>query len=138
MDGAELQIEGEIFRYFHLQFNMSYVNGTVLSNRKPLERMPPLNGKLVFRYAQSAFHIDLASRFAASQNRLGEFEERTDGYLVHDIGGYFNFSVWQLQSMLVVELENIFNTEYREHLSLIKAVKPEPGRNVKLLYKLHF
>ena len=138
MDGVDLQIDGEIFRYFHLQFNMSYVNGTVVSNRKPLERMPPLNGKLVFRYAQAAFHIDLASRFAASQNRLGEFEERTAGYLVHDIGGYFNFSVWQLQSMLVVELENIFNTEYREHLSLIKAVKPEPGRNLKLLYKLHF
>ena len=138
MDGAELQIEGEMFPYFHLQFNMSYVNGTVASNGKPLERIPPLNGKLVFRYAQPAFHIDLTSRFAASQDRLGEFEERTAGYRVYDIGGYLNFSVWQLQSMLVVEFENIFNTEYREHLSLIKSVKPEPGRNVKLLYKLHF
>ena len=40
--------------------------------------------------------------------------------------------------MVVFGVENLFDTTYREHLSRIKAVMPEPGRNMKLLYKLNF
>ena len=46
--------------------------------------------------------------------------------------------MWQLQHQAVVTVENIFDTEYRQHLSRIKSVMPEPGRNVKLLYRLNF
>ena len=138
MNGAEIRIDGEVLPHFRLQLNMSYVNGTVEANGKPLERIPPLNGKFVFSYAPSPFHFHVTSRFAGSQTRLGKFEEPTDGYLVHDVGGYLNFSWWQLENMAVFEVENLFDTAYREHLSLIKAVMPEPGRNVKFLYKLNF
>ena len=136
--GWRSRIDGEVFSHFHLQLNMSYVNGTIEANGNPLERIPPLNGKFVFNYAPSPFHFHVTSRFAGSQTRLGKFEEPTDGYLVHDVGGYLNFSWWELENMVVLEVENLFNTVYREHLSLIKAVMPEPGRNVKFLYKLNF
>ena len=138
MNGAEVGIDGEVFPNFHLQLNMSYVNGTIEANGQPLERIPPLNGKLVFSYTPSPFHFHITSRFSGSQTRLGGFEEPTDGYLVHDVGVYLNTSWWQLENILVFEIENLFDTAYREHLSLIKAVMPEPGRNVKFLYKLNF
>ncbi len=138
MNGAEVQIGGEVLPQVHLQFDMSYVYGFLTSNRRPLERIPPLNGKVVLSYAPAPFHFHVTSRFSGSQNRLGEFEESTDGYLVYDIGGYLNFSWWQLQNMVVFEIENLLDTEYREHLSRIKSVMPEPGRNVKFLYKLNF
>ena len=138
MNGAEIRIDGEVLPDFHLQLNMSYVNGTIEANGKPLERIPPLNGKIVFSYAPSPFHFHITSRFSGSQTRIGEFEEPTDSYLVHDVGAYLNMSWWQLENMLVFEIENLFDTAYREHLSLIKAVMPEPGRNMKLLYKLNF
>ena len=138
MDGAEIQIGGEVLSQVHLQLNMSYVNGTIQSNGRPLERVPPLNGKFVISYTPAPLHLHITSRFAGSQTRLGEFEEPTDGYLVYDIGSYLNFSWWQLENMVVFEIENLFDTEYREHLSRIKAAMPEPGRNAKLLYKLNF
>ena len=138
MDGAEIQIGGEVLSQVRLQLNMSYVNGTIQTNGRPLERIPPLNGKFVFSYTPSPFHFHVTSRFAGSQTQLGKFEEPTDGYLVHDVGGYLNFSWWQLENIAVFEVENLFDTAYREHLSLIKAVMPEPGRNVKFLYKLNF
>ncbi len=138
MDGAEIQIGGEILSQIHLQLNMSYVNGTIQTNRRPLERVPPLNGKFVISYTPAPLHLYVASRFSGSQTRLGEFEEPTDGYLVYDIGSYLNFSWWQLENMVVFEIENLFDTTYREHLSRIKSAMPEPGRNVKLLYKLNF
>jgi len=138
MDGAEIQIGGEILPNLHLQLNTSYVNGTIQTNGRPLERVPPLNGKFAITYTPAPWHLYVASRFSGSQTRLGEFEEPTDGYLVYDIGSYLNFSWWQLENMVVFEIENIFDTTYREHLSRIKAAMPEPGRNVKLLYKLNF
>ncbi len=138
MDGAEIQIGGEVLPQVHLQLNMSYVNGTIQTSGRPLERIPPLNGKFVISYTPTPLHLHVASRFSGSQTRLGEFEEPTDGYLIYDIGGYLNFSWWQLENMVVFEIENLFDTTYREHLSRIKAVMPEPGRNVKLLYKLNF
>ena len=138
MDGAEIQIGGEVLSQVHLQLNMSYVNGTLETNRRPLERIPPLNGKFVIRYTPAPLHLHVTSRFSGSQTRLGEFEEPTDGYLVYDIGGYLNFSWWQLENMVVFEVENLLDTAYREHLSRIKSIMPEPGRNVKFLYKLNF
>ena len=139
MNGAEIQIGGEVLSQVHLQFDMSYVMGTILEvGRQPLERIPPLNGKVVLSYTPSPFHFHVTSRFSGSQTRLGKFEEPTDGYLVYDIGGYLNFSWWQLENMVVFEIENILNTEYREHLSRIKSIMPEPGRNLKFLYKLNF
>ena len=138
MDGAEIQIGGEVFSRVHLQLNMSYVNGTIQTSGRPLERIPPLNGKFVISYTPTPLHLHVTSRFSGSQTRLGEFEEPTDGYLVYDIGGYLNFSWWQLENMVVFEVENLLDTAYREHLSRIKAVMPEPGRNAKFLYKLNF
>ena len=49
-----------------------------------------------------------------------------------------NVELEPVENMAVFEVENLFDTAYREHLSLIKAVMPEPGRNVKFLYKLNF
>ena len=138
MDGAEIQIGGEVLSRVHLQLNMSYVNGTLQANGRPLERIPPLNGKFVISYVLAPLHLHVTSRFSGSQTRLGQFEEPTDGYLVYDIGSYLNFSWWQLENMVVFEIENLLDTAYREHLSRIKAVMPEPGRNVKFLYKLNF
>ena len=138
MDGAEIRIKGEVLPPLHLQLNMSYVNGTVEASGKPLESIPPLNGKVAFNYTLSPFHFHVTSRFSANQTRLGEFEEPTDGYIVHDVGGYLHFSWRQLENMVIFEVENLFDTAYREHLSRIKSVMPEPGRNVKFLYKLNF
>ena len=138
MDGAEIQIGGEVLSQVHLQLNMSYVNGTLETNRRPLERIPPLNGKFVISYTPTPLHLHVTTRFSGSQTRLGEFEEPTDGYLAYDIGGYLNFSWWQLENMVVFEIENLLDTTYREHLSRIKSVMPEPGRNAKFLYKLNF
>ena len=138
MDGTEIQIGGEVTSQVHFQLNMSYIHGTIQTSGRPLERIPPLNGKFVISYTPTPLHLHVASRFSGSQTRLGEFEEPTDGYLVYDIGGYLNFSWWQLENMVVFGVENLFDTTYREHLSRIKAVMPEPGRNVKFLYKLNF
>lgn len=138
MNGIETSIETEILPNFVVNIGMSYLNGTIEDEGKPLERIPPLNGRLALNYTLSPFHFHLTSKYSVSQTRLGEFEEPTDGYVIHNVGAYFNYSLWQFENLIVLEVENLFNTAYRDHLSRIKAVMPEPGRNITFLYKMNF
>ena len=138
LEGAEFSVDTEILPRFQVEASMSYVKGTLTASESPLERIPPFNGKVALRYVTQPLNAYLAARFSDGQYRLGEFEEATDGYIVYDAGIQFAFPVWQLQHQAVVTFENIFDTEYRQHLSRIKSVMPEPGRNVKLLYRLIF
>ena len=138
LDGAEFSVDTEIVPRLQAQVRMSYVRGTLATSGSPLERIPPLNGKVALRYVTQPLNVHFTARFSDGQHRLGEFEEATDGYIVYDAGFQLVFPVWQLQHQMVVTVENIFDTEYRQHLSRIKLVMPEPGRNVKLLYRLNF
>ena len=138
LDGAEFSVDAEIIPRLQAQVRMSYVRGTLVTSALPLERIPPLNGKVVLRYGRQPLNLHITARFSDDQLRLGEFEEATDGHIVYDAGFQLSFPIWELQHQAVVTVENIFDTEYRQHLSRIKSVMPEPGRNVKLLYRLNF
>ena len=138
LGGAEFSAEAEIIPRLQAQASMSYVRGTLADSESPLERIPPLNGKVALRYVTQPLNLHFTARFSDDQLRLGEFEEATDGYIVYDAGFQFSFPWWQLQHQAVITVENIFDTEYRQHLSRIKSVMPEPGRNIKLLYRLNF
>ena len=138
LDGAEVSVDTEIIPRFQVEASMSYVKGTLTASDSPLERIPPLNGKVGLRYVTHPLNVHFTARFSDDQNRLGEFEKATEGYIVYDAGIQLAFPVWQLQHQAVLTVENIFDIEYRQHLSRIKSVMPEPGRNVKLLYRLVF
>ena len=138
MNGAELRVDYALLTDLHLRVDLSYVNGTRTSDDRPLERIPPLNGTFGLTYTLAPLDLHVTGRFATEQTRLGEFEEQTDGYVAYDVGAHLDFSQWGLQNTLVLSVENLFDTAYREHLSRIKQVMPEPGRNVKALYKLNF
>ena len=138
LEGAEFSVDTEILPRFQVETSMSYVKGTLTASESPLERIPPLNGKVALRYVTQPLNLHFTARFSDGQQRLGEFEEPTDGYIVYDAGFQFSFPWWQLQHQAVVTVENIFDIEYRQHLSRIKSVMPEPGRNAKLLYRLIF
>ena len=138
LEGAEISVDAEISPRFQAEASTSYVRGTLADSGSPLERIPPLNGKVALRYVTQPLNLHFTARFSDGQYRLGDFEEATDGYIVYDAGLQFSFPWWQLQHQAVVTVENIFDTEYRQHLSRIKSVMPEPGRNVKLLYRLIF
>ena len=138
LEGAELSVDAEILPRVHAQARMSHIRGTLKDSEMPIERIPPLNGKLALRYVTELLNLHVTARFSDSQHRLGEFEEPTDGYIAYDMGCQYLFSVWGLQHQAVFAIENLLDTEYRQHLSRIKAVMPEPGRNVKFLYRIGF
>jgi iron complex outermembrane receptor protein len=85
-------------------------------------------------YKKSFMNYKLRLSQIHSQNRLGEFETYTpSAFLVDFIIGYNNKN-----QNITIQFNNLLNNEYYNHLSKIKSIMPEAGRNINLVYKVFF
>lgn len=150
MYGAELDAEIQLREYLVLDGTYSLTIGnrtltdteqeqTGLEEKKqPLPMIPPMEGGIGIRYANSGFSIGGRLKFAATQNRTAEFESSTSGYTTIDLKSQYRFSVGNTFHTLTLNIRNLLNTEYYNHLSRIKEIFPEPGRSADLLYRVYF
>lgn len=137
-----------------------WVRGTNADTGEPLPFVPPLHGRLAVsrtgRYLRGGLNLDAA----ASQRRVppppsglvtcldaapgeagcpqalpGEFVPTAGRVLV---GGWLGLRLMALGTVHAVTLriDNALDTAWRDPLSRIKSVAPQPGRNVSLTYRL--
>lgn len=138
MVGAEASGTVPLRYGFGVEGAASYVRGTLTRSGEPLPFVPPLSGKMGIRYRKGPFSMGVTARAAAAQERLGSYEERTDGYVVLDAFGQLYLTTGNLLHTFDLTVENLTNSEYRDHLSRVKVIMPEPGLNIRLLYKVYF
>lgn len=149
MVGAELNYELQLFANLVQSGTFSYVRADFIDEDRPMPfvantdgpyvpMIPPFSARIDLDYRRSDFNVGISSRLAASQNRTDEFEDPTDGYAVFDLNAQYQIYGSNVLHTLSMNVENIFNTEYRNHLSRIKTIMPEAGRNFKLLYRVYF
>ena len=117
---------------------VSYVRGTIRSTNEPLPLMPPLQGRLAIGYAPVDWFVEAEARMAARQERTGAFETPTDGYAVFNLSGGVRLTLDGRLHVITVGLENLGNTEYRNHLSRVKDIMPEAGRALGVTYRVVF
>jgi iron complex outermembrane receptor protein len=77
-------------------------------------------------------------RVATKQDRVFSTETETDGYQLLRLFGSYSIEANQILHTITARLDNATDELYRNHLSLIKDVAPEVGRNFKLLYNVKF
>jgi iron complex outermembrane receptor protein len=100
--------------------------------------IPPLRGRIAVRYERAAWHAVVGVQLTAAQERVGDFETPTPGCVTGDIAvGVRRFTGGRLHT-LTLRVDNVADRTYRDHLSRVKEIMPEPGRNVSLLYRLSF
>lgn len=104
----------------------------------PLPTIPPLKGNAELSYNKNGLKVGAKSKWAAKQNRTGEFETPTDGYTTLNLFSQYRFEKWDLLHTVALNANNVTNATYRDHLSRIKEIYPEPGRNISLLYRVYF
>lgn len=138
MWGTEFLMEVGLTRFLSMDATISYVQGTLTESETPLPFIPPLSGKIDVQYSVRGLTIGSSVRFADKQDRLGEFEEPTDAYQVLDLFAQYVLNRGKFLHTISLTGENITNVTYRMHLSRVKSIMPEPGRNVKLLYRVYF
>ena len=123
---------------FKLEAAASHVQGTIRATDEPLPFMPPLQGRLAVGYSPVDWFVEAEARMAGSQERTGRFEEATDGYAVLGLSGGLRLTVAGRLHVVTLHLENLGDTEYRNHLSRVKEIMPEAGRGLGVTYRVVF
>ncbi len=140
LTGFDGSFQWEALRRVVVDGSASYVRASRTGNegRQPLPAIPPLHGSLGARYDDTRYFAGLSLEAASAQTREGRFEQETDGYsLFHATAGY-RWTAFDGLHSVTLQANNLLDATYRDHLSRIKAVAPQPGRNISLLYRVNF
>lgn len=131
--GFDLNLDSYLTRWLNFYLKGSFVRGEDRETKQPLPQIPPLNIRTGLRYFfLDYFNIDLSRSIVFEQNKVAAGEIPTPGYSVWDVTfGSKPFKVYYFNCSLFFGVENIFNKEYRNHLSTNRGlIDVEPGRNI--------
>jgi iron complex outermembrane receptor protein len=137
--GGELSVEWPVITAFSVGGTLSYVRGELRDQEGgSLPSIPPIAGNAHGLYESGPWSAQARLRAAGPQDRVGEFEEPTAGYVVFDAFVDYQLLARGTVQSLMLSVENLADTEYRNHLSRIRSIMPEPGRNLRLFYRMTF
>ena len=136
--GYEITADIKLNEYFTLELSSSYTVGKNKTDNDYLPQIPPLKGHLELKYTIEKLNIYMGCEFAASQKKLDKFETETVGYLIINSSIQYSFEFIEIMNNISFSVDNILNKEYRNHLSRVKSIMPETGRNFRLTYKVYF
>jgi iron complex outermembrane recepter protein len=138
LQGVEAHADVQVTPQIALELGLDYVRGSLEADDEPLPRIPPFRFRGGLRYQRNAFQAGGELIAVAAQDRLFSTETRTDGYQLGRVYASYSFGRGVVAHTLTARLDNVTNELYRNHLSLIKDLVPEMGRNFKLLYNVKF
>jgi iron complex outermembrane recepter protein len=153
--GAEGDVSVGITDRLATELTASYVRARFTSDRAPIPiiegadtsfveasefppLIPPLNGRIALRYEAPRFFGTAGVRWAVEQDRLGDFESPAAGYASGNLSAGIRLVQGTRLHTITLVADNVTDVEYRDHLSRIKDIMPQPGRNITLMYRLAF
>jgi iron complex outermembrane receptor protein len=138
LQGIEAHADFAIMPRLIVEVGADYVRGKVKDTDEPLPRIPPFRFRGGLRYQYNAFQAGGEVTAVAKQDRVFASETVTDGYELLRLFAAYTFGGGDATNTITARLDNATNELYRSHLSLIKDLVPEMGRNFKLLYSVRF
>ncbi len=138
MLGVESHMKWRPNARVELEMNLSHVRGENRDERIPLPEIPPLKFAGSATYRHPWLSAGGTVEWAAGQKRVDTYEDPTDGYTVFGVTIQRDFLANQARHSVILSLENLFDVEYRNHLSRVRSVMPETGRSLKLHYRMYF
>jgi iron complex outermembrane recepter protein len=138
LQGFEAHSDVRLTERIVAEVSLDYIRGELKGTGDPLPRMPPLRGQIGLRYQYNAFQIGGNLTAAAKQDRVFDEETPTDGYQLLKLFAAYSLTSGRVLHTITARVDNVTDELYRNHLSLIKDLAPEMGRNFKLLYNVKF
>ncbi len=130
--GYEISGEQSFTSWATMNISVSYVRGEDTHNNINLSQIAPLHGnvELTVRNHDTG-KLSFSLSMSAPQEFIGAGEKRTSGFAVFDIDAVsIPIQFDQFSITIRGGIQNIFNKEYRNHLSTIRGnITSEPGRN---------
>lgn len=134
--GANASIETSAEQGFYAQAGVSHVCGFYQNeNWSDMPQIPPFKMHGEIAYLWTHVRTGISTEFALPQNRLDRYEQRAPGYITFGASLEFHWSLALAHYSIVIHADNIFNADVRNHLSRLKSVMPDKGRNISILAK---
>jgi len=141
--GADGSLEFDLLKELTLFGNMAYVVGRDRKSHDRLNTIPPLNGILGARWhAQLTnglhYWLEFSGNFYDRQDHPAKGEKETPGYSFFNLRSGVKFDYAGFKDItLSLNIENLFDKEYRNHLNTVDFYN-EPGLNVITSLKFSF
>jgi iron complex outermembrane receptor protein len=136
--GFSFSANKSITENFKASANVSYTIGERKNNEGYLPFIPPFKADIILDYNLYNWHFSVNMQSALAQNNLGQFEEATDGYAILNASVKRNITIGEQLMSVIFRANNITNETYRNHLSRIKSVYPQPGFGAELIVNYFF
>lgn len=143
--GFEVAAETQLTRRFIVDGSASLTIGKQdttsqngASSTQALPQIPPFKLNSTVKYVNNGFELGTRITYAASQKRIGEFETETNSYNLLDTFLQYRMNTKSLLHTFSFNVNNMLNESYRNHLSRIKDLNLESGRNFSFLYRVYF
>jgi hemoglobin/transferrin/lactoferrin receptor protein len=141
--GGDGSLEFDMLHELTVFANMAYVVGRDRNSHDRLNTIPPLNGVLGVRWHDQLanglrYWCEFGSNFYAAQEHPAAGENETPGYTFYNLRSGIAFDYGNFKNItLSVNIENLFDKKYRNHLSTVDFYN-EPGINVVTSLKVSF
>ena len=96
-----------------------------------LPRIPPLSALVGLEAESDRFSFRAELDYVTEQNKVSEFELPTDDYGLVNLFATWKAPVEAQPVRISVSVQNLFDTDARQHTSFLKDEVPLPGRNVR-------
>ena len=112
------------------------------SHWSDMPQVPPFkfHGELAYLWERMRTSIRTGAHadIALAQNKVDHYEERTPGYITFGLSAEIRWSAELARYSLVFRADNLLDADARNHLSRLKSVMPEKGRNLSALAKIEW
>lgn len=138
MKGGDIRLNIPWGDYLKLRSSYEYTWAQDLGENQPVAFIPPWRLQNEIQFLSSWGDWSVISQWIGEQTRTSQFETVTpNAHLIH----LQYFKMWSLNGYLMkafVELNNVTDEFWQNHLSRIKSVYPEPGRAINARLELGF
>lgn len=105
----------------------------------PLPFLPPARVRAEARWDDGTWLLGAAVRHAAARTEISEEDETpTDAWTLLDLEAGFRVTRGDAHHSITIAVENATDALYRDATSRIKDFAPNPGRNVRVGYRVAF
>ena len=142
--GASASVETAAEQGFRAVTSASYVRGVYRNSKwsshqwSDMPQIPPLkfHGELAYLWdhVRTGAHTDIA----LAQHKVDKYEERTPGHITFGVSLEFRWELALAHYSIVFRGDNLLDADVRNHLSRLKSVMPEKGRNFSALAKIEW
>lgn len=138
LQGVEAHADIDLVAGLHLELGLDTVRGELRGSGDALPRIPPVRFTGGVRYHLNALQLGAQVVSAARQDRVYDIETPTAGFTTLRLFGAYSLQAGRLLHTFSARVDNVTDELYRNHLSFVKDVVPEMGRNARVTWSVRF